>query len=80
MRVQLLSAAGLALILSACSAAGTSQSVPPTYAGPGVGANSNDRLQPNAVDTTSILKQLTKTVAIGSTVDPTNGDKTPYGR
>ncbi|HKU81738.1 MAG TPA: hypothetical protein VJP76_06165 [Candidatus Tumulicola sp.] len=53
--------------------------MPPTYAGPGLGTNLNDQLQPAAVDTTSILKQLTKTVAIGSTIDPTNGDKTPYG-
>jgi hypothetical protein len=30
------------------------------------------------VDTTSILKMLTKNVTIGSTVDPTNGDKGPH--
>ncbi len=34
---------------------------------------------PDAVDTKSILKQLTKTVTIGSTVDATNGDKAPHG-
>jgi hypothetical protein len=34
---------------------------------------------PDAVDTTSILKQLTKTVLIGSTVDAKNGDKAPHG-
>lgn len=79
MRLQFLSAAGLAVIVSACTAAGTNQSVPPTYVGPGAGTNFNDQLQPAAVDTTSVLKQLTKTVAIGSTVDPGNGDKTPYG-
>jgi hypothetical protein len=32
---------------------------------------------PAAVDTTSILKKLTKDVVIGSTVDPKNGDKGP---
>lgn len=79
MRLQFLSAAGLAVIVSACSAAGTSQNVPPTNAGLGLGAYSNDQLQPDAVDTTSILKQLTKTVVVGSTIDPGNGDKTPYG-
>ncbi len=32
-----------------------------------------------AVDTTSILKKLTKNVTIGTTVDAKNGDKTPHG-
>ena len=30
------------------------------------------------VDTTSILKKLTKDVVIGTTVDPTNGDQGPH--
>jgi hypothetical protein len=34
---------------------------------------------PRAVDGTSILKSLTKTVLIGSTVDPKNGDQGPHG-
>jgi hypothetical protein len=34
---------------------------------------------PDAVDSTSVLKQLTKTVTIGSTVDSKNGDKAPHG-
>lgn len=79
MRLQLLTAAGLACIVSACTAAGTNQNVPPTYAGPAIGTNLNGQLQPAAVDTTSVLKILTKQVVVGSTVDPTNGDQNPYG-
>lgn len=55
------------------------QNVPPTYPGNAAGTIMNDQMQPGAVDTTSVLKQLTKTVTIGSTVDPTNGDQDPYG-
>jgi hypothetical protein len=33
--------------------------------------------RPLPADTTSILKKLTKNVAIGSTIDPENGDKSP---
>jgi hypothetical protein len=32
-----------------------------------------------ATDTTSILKQLKKNVVIGSTIDPKNGDRGPFG-
>ncbi|HEY1655911.1 MAG TPA: hypothetical protein VGF86_12440 [Candidatus Tumulicola sp.] len=76
MRVQLLLAAGLATLVSACNAAGTSQSVPPANVGP-AGAGLVDA-QP-AVDTTSVLKTLTNQEVIGSTVDPTNGDQNPHG-
>jgi hypothetical protein len=79
MRLQWLLAAGLALTVSACSAAGTNQNVPPTYSGNAAGTIMNGQMQPAAVDTTSVLKQLTKQVSIGSTVDPSNGDQDPYG-
>ncbi len=77
MRLQFF-AAGLALLASACTAAGTNQSVPSTAVGSNVVTGSSDFLQPN-VDTTSILKQLTKRTIIGSTIDPTNGDQGPLG-
>lgn len=77
MRLQLLFAAGLATLVSACNAAGTSQSVPPANVGPG-GTSLIDGVTP-AVDTTSVLKTLTKQEVIGSTVDPGNGDQNPHG-
>ncbi len=77
MRLQLLFAAGLATLVSACNAAGTSQSVPPANVGPG-GTSLIDGVTP-AVDTTSVLKTLTKQEVIGSTVDPSNGDQNPHG-
>jgi hypothetical protein len=77
MRLQLLLAAGLATLVSACNAAGTSQSVPPANVGPG-GTSLIDGVTP-AVDTTSVLKTLTKQEVIGSTVDPGNGDQNPHG-
>jgi hypothetical protein len=46
-----------------------------------VPANPSSALAPNAIsqdDSTSILKLLKKNVLIGSTVDPTNGDKGPH--
>jgi hypothetical protein len=66
------------LVASACSAAGTNQSVPPTYVGANAGTVLNQQAQP-AVDLTSVLKLLTKQTVIGSTVDPVNGDQNPYG-
>jgi hypothetical protein len=39
----------------------------------------NSSLNPAAVDTTSILKNIKKDVVIGSTVDPKNGDKAARG-
>ena len=77
MRLQLLFAAGLATLVSACNAAGTSQSVPPANVGPG-GTSLIDGVTP-AVNTTSVLKTLTKQEVIGSTVDPGNGDQNPHG-
>src|SRR5665213_2634863 len=78
MRLQILFAAALALIASACTAAGTNQSVPSTVTGSDVVTDSHGQVQP-AVDTTSILKMLTKRTIIGSTIDPTNGDQNPSG-
>jgi hypothetical protein len=80
MRVRsLFAVVALALLASACNAAGTNQSVPLAGAG-ATGAIVQDRVVvPEAVDMTSLLKTLTKQVVIGSTVDPTNGDQNPYG-
>jgi hypothetical protein len=83
MRSKTLSAAALALLACACSAAGTNQAVPLANTGSriadvnGAGQVANE-IQPDA-DATSILKTLTKQTIIGSTVDPSNGDKAPYG-
>jgi hypothetical protein len=87
MRSKTLSAAALALLASACSAAGTNQSIPTANAGSTVAdangggqlttAQTADEIQPDASGT-SILKTLTKQTIIGSTVDPKNGDQTPY--
>jgi hypothetical protein len=59
--------------LFATSACGGNSAVPAGAAG----TNSGFQAAPAAVDTTSILKKLTKDVLIGSTVDPKNGDKGP---
>src|SRR5215469_1652661 len=77
MRIQSIFAAALALIVTACNAAGTNQSLPSSAAGMGV-TGAPDGMQPN-VDHTSVLKLLTVQQTIGSTVDPTNGDVNPYG-
>jgi hypothetical protein len=61
--------AGVLFATSACGGTGT---VPP---GEQVFAPSASSIVP--VDTTSILKKLTKDVEIGSTVDPKNGDMGP---
>jgi hypothetical protein len=71
MRSTILSAAALALLLSACSAAGTNQSIP--------SANANAIVAPPDAVSTSVLKTLTKQTTIGSTVDASNGDQAPYG-
>ena len=67
----------VAAALLAASACAGNRAFPTT----GLGANQGPMaMAPDAaVDTTSILKKLTKNVTIGSTVDPTNGDKTPHG-
>ncbi|MGA8534944.1 MAG: hypothetical protein WB615_12625 [Candidatus Tumulicola sp.] len=78
MRIQLIFAAALALLASACNAAGNDQSVPSTTGG-STGIGASEGIAPNAVDHTSILKMLTTQAVIGSTVDPTNGDQNPYG-
>jgi hypothetical protein len=77
MRIQLIFAAALVLIASACNAAGNNQPVPLTPAGSNV-TGTSDTVQPN-VDHTSVLNLLTTKAVIGSTVDPTNGDQNPYG-
>jgi hypothetical protein len=59
--------------LFATSACGGNSAVPTGAAGTSPGFQA----APAAVDTTSILKKLTKDVTIGSTVDPKNGDKGP---
>jgi hypothetical protein len=59
--------------LFATSACGGTSAVPTGAAGP----SSGFQAAPATVDTTSILKKLTKDVVIGSTVDPKNGDKGP---
>jgi hypothetical protein len=82
MRSTILSAAALALLVSACSAAGTNQTVPMgsnASAIAGVaGARIASGMQPDA-DATSILKTLATQTIIGSTVDAKNGDMAPYG-
>jgi hypothetical protein len=51
--------------------------MPPANVGPG-GMGFTNGVVP-AVDTTSVLKTLTKQEVIGSTVDPANGDQNPHG-
>ncbi len=77
MRIRLTLAVAAVLVAGACNAAGTNQGIPPATAG-STQSGSADRVQPN-VDHTSVLKMLTTTAVIGSTVDPTNGDQNPYG-
>jgi hypothetical protein len=83
MRSKILSAAALALLASACSAAGTNQAVPLAKTGSGIadvngGGQAASGIQPDA-DATSVLKTLATQTVIGSTVDTKNGDKAPYG-
>lgn len=59
--------------LFATSACGGNSAVPTGASGTSPGFQA----APAAVDTTSILKKLTKDVVIGSTVDPKNGDQGP---
>jgi hypothetical protein len=66
----------VAATILATSACAGMHSVPTSGLGPD---NAFVMTAPNAADTTSILKQLTKTVTIGSTVDAKNGDKAPHG-
>ena len=77
MRLHIILAVALATLVSACNASGTNQSVPPANVGPDR-TGLIDNLTP-AVDTTSVLKTLTKQEVIGSTVDPANGDRNPHG-
>jgi hypothetical protein len=85
MRSKTLSAAALVLLASACSAAGTNQTVPSANAGSGIADVNGNGVQQMAaevqpdVDTTSVLKTLKTNTMIGSTVDPKNGDTTPSG-
>ncbi len=77
MRLHIILAVALATLVSACNASGTNQSVPPANVAPDR-TGLIDNLTP-AVDTTSVLKTLTKQEVIGSTVDPANGDQNPHG-
>lgn len=67
-------AAVVLLAASACNGTGAVPSSAPA-ANPNTSASRAAVASPD--DTTSILKLLTKDVTIGSTVDPTNGDKGP---
>ncbi|MGA8532849.1 MAG: hypothetical protein WB615_01935 [Candidatus Tumulicola sp.] len=78
MRIRLTLVAAAMLVVGACNAGGNNQSVPSTTGG-STGTGASERIQPNAVDHTSILKMLTTQAVIGSTVDPANGDQNPYG-
>jgi hypothetical protein len=77
-RARLVFAGAALLAASACNgnnavppgATATVNSSQPAYA--------SGRNPASPVDTTSILKKLTKDVEIGSTVDPTDGDKGPH--
>ncbi|HTA38188.1 MAG TPA: hypothetical protein VK760_03890, partial [Candidatus Acidoferrales bacterium] len=64
-----------AAMLLAASACAGNRAVPVSGIAPD---NALALRAPEVVDTTSILKQLTKTVTIGSTVDAKNGDKAPH--
>ncbi|MBV9719939.1 MAG: hypothetical protein JOZ77_11515 [Candidatus Eremiobacteraeota bacterium] len=67
--------------LSACSQNQAVPSNPSTSVAPAGSQSQSLRSSSNAAspaDTTSILKQDTKNVVIGSTVDPTNGDTGPH--
>jgi hypothetical protein len=66
--------AGSLLVLAACN----SSNVPPTSSGASTFSTSDSSIV-DSVDTTSVLKKLTKDVVIGSTVDPKNGDQGPRG-
>jgi hypothetical protein len=66
----------VAALLLATSACGGNHAVPVSGIAPDAGFEARGA---GTVDTTSILKQLAKTVTIGSTVDAKNGDKAPHG-
>ncbi|MBV9056539.1 MAG: hypothetical protein JO351_07875, partial [Candidatus Eremiobacteraeota bacterium] len=63
--------------LLATSACGGNNSVPSAGFAGNSTSQAQNRIAPANVDTTSILKRLKKSVVIGSTVDPTNGDMGP---
>ncbi|MFY9663832.1 MAG: hypothetical protein WAK19_05200 [Candidatus Cybelea sp.] len=69
---------GMLLAVSACSSSGTMPATAPGAVNPasqvsGFDSPFNSGIEPDT--TTSILKTLKTNVVIGSTVDPTNGDK-----
>lgn len=71
------------LVLSACSQSsavpnGTSNALTPQTSSAQLPASSQATGDAKHGDNTSILKQDTKNVVIGSTVDPSNGDKGPH--
>ncbi len=69
--------AGALLFLSACNAHAVPPAAAPMFSTSG--SSTYDSSIDENVDTTSILKKLTKNVVIGSTVDPKNGDQGPRG-
>ncbi|MBV9719625.1 MAG: hypothetical protein JOZ77_09905 [Candidatus Eremiobacteraeota bacterium] len=75
----LIATGALLVALAACNG---NSAVPSSQSGAQTGARQtvaeSNAAQP-AVDTTSILKKLTKDVVIGTTIDPTNGDMGPRG-
>jgi len=69
-------------VLAACSGSHTAVplSEPAVERAPlGVNGSAVDNAEVPGIDNTSILKKLKKDIIIGSTVDPTNGDKGPRG-
>lgn len=73
MRTKTIFALLLPFVIGACAAGGGNRAIP-TAENPSLAA-----ARPMADDTTSLLKLLAKQLVIGSTVDPTNGDKRPMG-
>jgi len=70
--------AGMSLVFSACSANNAVPSGPSNAASPQSQIAAPAARDASPVDTTSILKKLTKDVIVGSTLDPTNGDTGPH--
>jgi len=68
----------VALMILAASACSGNATSPPAAADPASQRANDGSMYTRPADTTSILKLLKKSVEIGSTVDPSNGDKGPY--
>jgi hypothetical protein len=68
----------LSMVTLALWGCGGANPVPSQAPFANAGAIASPAKAASPVDTTSILKKLTKDVEIGSTVDPTNGDEGPH--